>query len=441
MKVVVISKDSQKFREFLENQGSVEVIFNFDNLSSNLDTIQNNIIRADKFIVIHDPNSELAQDVRNVMLLLDGTSGLMSVKEFVFIYKKDFKSAKNKQLIAVIHDKVKELTVQNPRWSPPHISAYALDLLDYDSIYRTLMGKSSFTDIKPSVLSKYRQERNNDSKKSFEYHPPTGESFHTMHSSSMSTFIGLKNILAKTDNPALIRDLEDPFPDYSEFKIEGYNQLADSGTKIIIFTGDRLSGSTSHMTALSVSAVASGRSVLILDLSSSVGICDSLIVANSDFKELSDVDLIDSVMAIETNPLCVYENNNKMIFLHLLVYVCSRPNIFHTDYLFVNCDLADLPLALNVFNSAFCSIIFSSLLFPNSLKVLEKLDTKNAKTLVWLNDNIVSPLRQNKYTSEMFKEKIKEINIDWRCLSPVLFEDFEVDSTIFKKLEVVFDGY
>jgi hypothetical protein len=436
MKAVVICRDSSKFKEFLENQGSVVVDYAFDNIYNNLDTLSNNIVRVDKFIVIHDPTSELAQEVRGVLSLLENPTGLLKVKEYVFMYKDDHMVVHNKQILNVVQEKIKEKAESNPKWEAPHMSIYALDVLDYDSIYRTIMGKSTYDLIDPTTMIKYRQERGEESKKSFEYHrvPLT---IHAKDSTRMASYESLKDLLAKTENPSQIYDLESLIPEYDDISLQQYSGTGAHGTKVVVFVGDRMSGSTTHMISMAVSAVEADQSVFVLDLSISGGASDMMDVANYEHYKLSNKEMLNNYMALDAHKLCVFECDDGDTFFRILTYVQARPNIFHSDLLFINCNLAKLDTVLSIFNSRFCSVVVSSLLYRRSLDILLKLDTNNSKTLVWLNDNIDSPLRQNKHSVEFFKQKVKEVHPEWKFMSPVFFEDFEVDSSIFESVEGV----
>ena len=436
MKVVAICRDSQKFKEFLENQGSITVDYALDTIYNNLDFLQNNIVRVDKFILIHDPNAELAQEVRGVLALLENPTGLLRVKEYVFIYKEDHNIAHNRQILNVVKEKITEKLEANPKWEAPHMSEYALEMLDYDSIYRTIMGKSTYDLIDPSTMIKYRQERDEDSQKSFEY-KRSDLSIHTKDASKMADYFKMKKMLAAADSPAQIYDTGSEIPEYESMVLELYTDLGHYGMKVVIFTGERFSGSTTHMAALAVSAVEDGKSVFVLDLSISGGIAYMLDVAGTDYKRLSNVDLLDSMMAFETHRLCLYENTDSDVFFRLLTYVQNRPNIFHSDLLFVSCNLSKLDTVLSIFNPRFCSVVLSSLLYGKSLQLFKELDTQGARTLVWLNDNLMSPTRYNKHSVDYFKSEVRRLHPDWKFMSPTFFEDFELGGDIYATVEGV----
>jgi hypothetical protein len=285
-------------------------------------------------------------------------------------------------------------------------------------------------------MIKYRQERGEESKKSFEY-KRVSLSIHTKDSTRMNSYANLKELLTKTENPSQILDSESLIPEYDGMELNQYFGVGSGGTKVVVFVGDRMSGSTTHMASIAISAVEAGKSVFILDLSLTGGVSDMMDVANYEHYTLTNQEMLSNYMALDAHDLCVFECSDSDVFFRILTYVQMRPNIFHSDFLFVSCNLTKLDTVLKIFNSRFCSVVVSSLLYRRSLDLLVDLDTLSAKTLVWLNDNIDSPLRQNKYSIDFFKQRVKEAHSDWKVMSPVFFEDFEIDSSIYESIEGV----
>ena len=436
MKVMLVSKSHEKLEAFFAKQGSFEIVDSMESLASNLDRLLSNIIQVNKFIILVNDAMDFASEIRALLALLNNPSALVRIDEVVFFFKSDLNSERIKNYIKVVGEHIKTRAASEPNWYAPHVAMYELKALTLDVVYKELLGKSSSTTIDPKVELVYREERGSESRKDFE----SSEEYIAISPYSKNTvdkYNALKEFLKKTENPNNLSALEVYIPEYEELKLTEFKRLGYGENKWVLMTGDRRAGSTTHVTALAVSAAKAGKSVLIVDFTNNCDVCEHLKVASVSFCKLEPKEVLDNSIITIDNAICVYANHDKEVLRTLLPYMQVRPNVFDRDVILISFDLEDLDLVLSCLNSKFCSLILSSLLFTNDIARLLAIDVQNIKTVVWLNDNVASPLRRNKLTSEIIIEKFKKDGKKYRFIEPILFEDFELEPSFYYAIEEV----
>lgn len=436
MKAIVVSKAHEKLSEFLVKQGSFEICYSIDSIKENIDLLTSNIIRVSKLIIVFSDEMDFASEIRSLMTLLSDTSGLLRIEEIIFFYKYGLDTVHIVELIGVVGELIRSKSSEDERYFAPNIELHELKTLSFDVLYKELMGKSTVKSVTPETVIKYRVERGEKSKKAFE---PSYEEISIIpyETVKLDTYLNLRTVLQKTENPSSIASVEAAIPEYESLKLKAYHDLVFAHNKWILMTGDRMSGSTTHTTAMAVSAVSAGKTILALDFSSSGGLGDSLKMANVAYHMLSAKELLcDSFLQMKS-PICVYENNSREAAVSLLSYIQSRPNVFSRDLILVSFDLKDIDIIYQSVNIEFCSVIISSLMFKGSVNKLLEIPLRDAKTLVWLNDTVSCPLRCRKYTPDYIQSILKKKGFECRLIEPIFFEDFELDGEFYKMIEGV----
>ncbi len=436
MKVIVVSKAHEKISDFLLRQGNFEISFSIDSVSSNLDLLTNNIIRVNKFIFIITDDTDFAKEIRALMMLLDNPAGLLKIEELVFFFKIGINSSHMRELINVVSESVKSREKEDNTYTAPLVYVHELESLSFDILYKELMGKSTIDAINPKLLIKYRVERGEESKKAFE---SSGEiiSISPYTTQNMEHHVALKAVLQKTENPMSLSAIEAIIPEYENLKLKAYENLELFKSKWFLITGDRMSGSTTHATAIAVSAVMAGHSVMILDFTSSGGIEETLKVAAVEYHVLNAKEILGDSLALIQDNLCIYENKSKDVLGAILPFMQLRQNLFNRDIIIILFDLVDKEIVFGSVNTQICSVIFSSLMFQKSIDLLLSIDFYNMKTLIWLNDNISCPLRCHKLTINYIVSLFKKRNLEYKIIEPIFFEDFKLDASFYQSIEEV----
>ncbi len=436
MKVIVVSKAHEKISDFLLRQGNFEISFSVDNISSNIDLLTNNIIRVNKFILVITDDTDFTKEIRALMMLLDNPAGLIKIEELVFFFKKNINSRHMIELIGVVSESVKNREKDDNTYVAPLIYIHELESLSFDVLYKELMGKSTIDAINPKVLIKYRVERGEESKKAFE---PSDEiiSVSPYTTQNMEHHVALKTVLQKTENPMSLSAIEAIIPEYESLKLKAYEDLELFKSKWILITGDRMSGSTTHATAIAVSAAIAGHSVMVLDFTLSGGIEEALKIAAVKYHILDSKEILGDSLALIQDNLCIYENKSKAVLGAILPFMQLRQNLFNRDIIIILFDLADKELVFGSINTQICSVIFSCLMFQKSIDLLLSIDFYNMKTLIWLNDNISCPLRCHKLTVNYIESLLKKKNLEYKIIEPIFFEDFNLDASFYQSIEEV----
>ncbi|GHU54614.1 hypothetical protein AGMMS49975_15260 [Clostridia bacterium] len=436
MKIIVVSDFHEKLSEFFIKQGSFEITYSLNNISSNLDVLTKNIIRVDKFIMIVSNDEDFASEIRALLTLLANPSGLLRIEEIVFFYRSTLDSRRIEELINVVRDQIAGKASDDRSFIPPKIDVHKLKSLTYNVIYKDLMGKSSAAVINPKTTMKYRVERGDESSKAFESSADK-ITISPLTDKNMTGYKALQTILQKTEDPSSLTALEALIPEYEDLQLEAYHQLGYISNKWVLMTGDRLAGTTTHATALAVSAVKAGRRVFVFDFSKSGGAEETLKAAVADYHVLTAKEILNNSVAMSNAPICVYENKSKEVLRSMLPYMQSRPNIFDRDLILVVFDLEDLEDVLGSVNLKFCSVVLSTLMFPNAVNKVAGVELGDVRTLVWLNDNVASPLRAKKFTSDYVKTIFRGKSRNYRFMEPIMFEDFELDADFYLSVEGV----
>lgn len=436
MKVIVVSKAHEKISDFLLRQGNFEISFSIDNISSNIDLLMNNIIRVDKFILVVTDDIDFAKEVRALMMLLENPAGLLKIEELVFFFKKSINSGHMVELIAVVSESIKNREKEDTMYRGPLVYIHELESLSFDILYKELMGKSTVDAINPKILIKYRVERGEESKKAFE---PSKEiiSVSPYSTQNMEHYIALKSVLQKTENPMSLSAIESIIPEYENLKLKAYENLELFKNRWFLITGDRMAGSTTHATAVAVSAVMAGHSVMILDFTLSGGIEEALKIAAMQYHVLNAKEILGDTLPLVQDLLCIYENKSKDVLRSILPFMQLRQNLFNRDIIIILFDLSDREIVFGSVNTQLCSVIFSSFMFQKSIDLLLTINFYNMKTLIWLNDNIACPLRCHKLTVDYIVSVLKKKKLEYKILEPIFFEDFNLDGHFYRSIEEV----
>lgn len=436
MKIIIVAQAHDKLSEFFIKQGSFDVTHSLEDLTSNLDTLRNNIIHVDKLILVDSDNNDFTSEIRSLLSLLDNPTGLLKINEIVFFYKNDINSAKTKELIHVVIDNIKVKEAENPRHKLPVIDYHELETLRFNDIYKELMGKSSSRNVEAQTKTKYRVERGDDSFKAFE---TSEESIIVApySTSNMENHNAMKSILQKTENPATFTDFYKAIPEYDKYKLDMYNDNGYGNTKWLLMCGDNMSGSTTHTTALAISASNTGKRVLIIDLSEHGGIKETLTVASVKYRVIQEIELLNNSVSLLEDKISVFEHSSKNIRYTLPPFMQARPNVFNHDLILISFSVNDLELILGSVNLSTCSLVYSTLLFPESVDRMLALDFKNINTLVWLNDHISSPLRKRKLTLDYIRKLALKQDKNYRFMESIFFDDFKIGGDFYESIEEV----
>lgn len=440
MKVIIISDAHEKLTEFFIKQGSFEVPYSLETLTSNLEMLKSNIIRVDKMLVVLSDTTNFSTEVRSLLSLLDSPSGLVNIGEIVFFYKNTGDVARIKELIRLISDSVATKSNSDPRWKAPKISKHELEILRFNDVYRSLMGVSSSEVVDATTKVKYRVERGDDSFKAFE---PTKEAVVAVPFSTcdIDAYESLKSILKKTESTATLTDYEVAIPVYENLKLREFSNNMTKGPKWILTSGTPMSGNTLHTTVLATSAKNKGCKVLALDLSENGGLTQRLNAYGVKHSVLSGKEIIDqqfifSNLQGEEN-LFVYEGSNAVVRNTLPLYIQKYQNIYTFDYIFISVGDCDLALMADMMSGVKSLLIFSSPVLVEAVDRLLSRDFKQSSVVVWFNDHITLSDQVRTYDIQHIKKLATDKDKNMKIIASIYFEDLDVDGSFITSVEGV----
>ncbi|MEY8333118.1 hypothetical protein AALB53_08440 [Lachnospiraceae bacterium 47-T17] len=307
IKLMVVAGDSsEKLAAFLEQRGTFSVDCWFQDLS-NIEEVQNKIIKVDKFLYLHRPNTgsvSIKSEMQTLQQLIQ-SGGFFSPGEIIFIAKDSEDTA---LALKYFNSVMNNCNYKN--FSIKQIKG----ILSFDAIYDSIMGTSEIKDFKNQYRRVYRVERNADSNAAYLPKNDATLVVEPFDFINISEYEERKRAAARTDSGHVHTDNKDS--DLAVFESPSFSKIEYSGSvlkqRICIITGGSNSGKSVWSTVIGASANMDGHTVLIIDYTRNQDITDLCNTLHTGFIIHSIRDLLlDNNLKEATMNVCHFLGDNE----------------------------------------------------------------------------------------------------------------------------------
>lgn len=258
--IVVAGSSSQKLAEFFSKRGTFEIVSVYENLTDNVNQIQNRVTISDKLLYLYNDHEE-SVNVKSDMQILGNLlkhDSFFKPGEIVFMTTS---SQQAKQAIKFF------VTIMEDCCKKDYSIKTVEDKMSFIAIYNQLMGTSHSSDFKNKYLTLYKVERNVEA--DLEYPPQDDRNLlvEPFTYDQVTTYGEKQRAAKKVDTGTIYTDSQDyalPKDNSMQFDAIEVNSL-NHNTHYVIISGMPKSGKSVWATQLAVSAAKQELSVCLLD--------------------------------------------------------------------------------------------------------------------------------------------------------------------------------
>lgn len=445
MNLVVITRDSASLTEYLTRHTTHSVLGQYDSLNGMVvDELKNKIRSIDKLVYIHvtDQDNSIQNAVYHLSNLFRPKT-FLTATDLVVVYKQaESLDGAYTDLFGELERTLQHYKSADIAQSVPNLVVNPVDSLNYDNIKNAIEGKNTYDTITPEKKLTYKISNSNKSSKSFE---PDVDSYtnatpQNLNNKKMIQYESSKGVAVASS--ASEEDIIKPFTvtrKPTSVNLETID-VNPERVRFWVFSGQPMSGSTTHTTAFVCSALKAGRKVLVVDLSEKMDMPEFLDVATIKSKTLTPIEFLGNSISTMADQCVVYADNRVDIVFSIINYIQNNANLFNRTDIVVSCSWVSYEHIKMLLRSDNTVFTISSLMFKGQKSFLEGLeDGADIRSIVWFNDNIESSVRRHKFQLPVLKEMVKQKN--FLSADPILFKNFEVDKGIYETFRsVTFDG-
>lgn len=422
---IVAGEKTDKLATFMRERGTFEVSFQYNNLHDNLDKIQNQIVKVDKFLYVYQGENSIRQEMQVLRQLTQG-SGFFTAKEFIMMgVKGEQTDIAFKFFNSVMQDSGKE------NYATKEIDG----VLSYATIYDNLLG---FTKIDNSVnkyKTLYRVERGSDVKKVFEGKDSFKMKVEPFSFKNVNNYRDQVALTQKTDAGVMINEPSVPEIQFSN-PIFGSVKITDvvGKAKTILISGKAKSGKSIWASVLASSMSADGKSVLIFDYTETADILD---VLKSNEQAVSEVRMLDMMRHNSSNSpitLCMPSSLSELKVKYQVLQNVFLQSLHDYDYVLIVTELYDLEDVKELLRSNVQQVVLCSTLIQKDVIALQRFNQMLRETVT----NFVANDYEQKMTVgvSVASTDVKTILpfVD-RVIKPIEFTQIPNNPDIYKILE------
>ena len=355
--MIVAGSSSQSLATFLEQRGTFQADFVYNDLHSNAEELCNQIIKVDKLVYVYriddktgNAETNIKNDMQTLRMLLQ-SGGFFNPAEILFLCGGGKQYTQAKRYFTTI---MEECGVSNSAVRTIDKAA------SFSSVYDNLIGVTLTKDFNNTYRPLYRKERGSESVVG--YNPKNDKDLRLEPFSydNLKNWEDQKRLANSIEQAVPITDPDDiqlskwMNPDFSG--VESEDILQDG--KLTIVTGAKRSGKSVWTAALASTAIAAGRRVCVWDLTKAQDL--------EELCELQGIELqsIEPTLAINLQK----SNNDSLCSIYnpkILVEVLGR--ILHQRFKVFNSVLVvveeeDFREAYNVLGSVASEVLYT--VFP-----------------------------------------------------------------------------
>lgn len=424
--IVVAGASSKKLAEFFDKRGTFEIEFVYENLTDNLNQIQNKVVVADKLLYLYNDSEEQTINIKSDMQILGNllkNDSFFKPGEIVFMTSNS-EQAKlaTKFFVTVMEDCNKtDYSIKT-----------VVDKMSFAAIYNLLMGTTNTADFKNTYTTLYKVER--DAEADTEYVPKNDKSLsiEPFNFGSVTTYQDKQAVSKKVDTGTVYNSSPDTaLPKIDSFQFDPIKiDKVDKKSRKIIISGLPMSGKSMWAAQLAISAKQIENSVCVVDFTKKANLSEFFSKANVQINELSFLEMLhlDSVqpgityIAPSSEKELKVKNDALALFLHrsaefsTIVVVCELSDANNIRRLF----LTDVDL-LFTSNATLEDIGITSEFMP-------MFDEKTRSTLIL---NRISDLEDNYMSAEEVRSIMPE---SLRIVKDMKFTNFDMKGSLYKAM-------
>lgn len=333
--------------------GSLEVEGQYESLESNMESLMNNNIRADKLIIVFKDQSgfNIKREIACLGKLLD-SNYFFKINE-ILLFSED--SSYCMDGIASF-----KFVMENSNFTNYSIKVYE-DGISTAQVYKDVMGivPDDFTTTSHTIV--YRREIGSESKVGYSprrINHPIVKSV----DSSYNSYEVYKENMKKTETGRVVVENDPKEIPNIDIKLEQYKSNIDAIRNIVIVTGNDKSGTSVLVSNIFVQTESNS---LLIDLSKGLGSIRILnYLKESPLKKTPSIDFIENKDLLfddfKSRNLKVLQYNKKENLLDYLKYVLSIPNRINFDNIYIDCDLEDLEDVIHLVDQRLKKLIFTT---------------------------------------------------------------------------------
>lgn len=422
--MIVAGGNSGNLATFLQQRGTFNVEFVYNDLHSNVDELSGQIVRVDKLVYLYQVDSEgnsntnIRADMQTLRELLKN-NGFFKPTEIIFLCGEGEQYSQARKYFNTIMSDCK-------------VKLYDTRVLDksgsFSSVYDNLIGTTLTKDFKNVYRPLYRVERGSNAIKSYTSVNDEDLVIKPVTNDNVKKWEEQKKIASSIEQATPIEDADDSerhkwiSPELGSIKTD--DVLQDG--RLILVTGQKHSGKSVWATAMSQSACKVDRKVCIIDFTESADV--SVLQANcsTKFTEYQPLDLL-RLHEYEGPIQCTVPR--KIIEEYLMQVVLKRFSVF--DTIFVVTEFDDCSRAISMLSGILTDVLFTSFATQHEVmqakRVLDSISAK--KTIALAKEDVIL-----QGESRLAPEGCKELIPDAIVIKPYSFKKCDNTDWLFQRI-------
>lgn len=425
---LVAGSSTDNLRTFLEQRGTLEIEESYTTLYKEIDNIEKSISYPDKFVYIStkdDPN--FTKDIQALRNLLIGDA-IFSPREIVF-----FVMSGDNEKQANFCEGIMRVVEREAQKNPGSVTVpeYSIHRFDedppFDKIYSILMGTNEPDNVEVSLDTVYLVERNNKSKYAFDQEDNTRSKIEPFSYKNIESYSNLRLTLKKQDSGELLYDEETEPLRRADIDLPEVKLSKVELPFLTIVSGNRGSGVTTLVSALTASVTNLNKRVVVVECNSRQNLVDIFSSCGVPYNRVDVKEFLKSPMPelSEGITLVKVKNYDSLSFLSNFLF---RVDTEYVDCIFVDVHIEDLTPVLT------CSKIFTPTIIMTSLP--SRSDILYLKKYVKIIPNFILILNKFYRDTKLRATDIPPSEIRGalpnvsRIFEPMFFSHLSIDNTL-----------
>lgn len=333
--------------------GSLDVEGSYTSLEMNMEVLLNNTIRCDKLIILF--RDESGFNIKREMTCL----GKLIEQNYFFRINEILVFSENTEYCLEGISVFKSI-MDTVGYTNYDVKVYE-DGLSTAQVYRDVMGIVPDDYTTTSYTKVYRREIGSESRVGYSPRKSKGSIVKSTED-RYSKYEVYKENMTKTETGRVIVENDSKELPVINIELEEYKSKIDLIRNINVFTGNNKSGTS---VLCSKSFMQSGSNTLLLDFSKGLGsvrivkyLEDNPLIKTPSVEHIDNKDLLfDEHLS---SNLKIVSYNNKKTLIDFMKYIISIPNKLKCERIFIDCDIEDLEVLLNLIDQRLRKLIFTT---------------------------------------------------------------------------------
>lgn len=403
--MIVAGGNSENLANFLQQRGTFDVEFVYNDLHSNVDTLSGQIVRVDKLVYLYqvdadgNSNTNIRADMQTLRDLLEN-SGFFRPAEIILLCGEGDEYAQARKYF-------------NTVMGDCGVKQFDTRVLDksgsFSSVYDNLIGTTITKDFKNVYRPLYRVERGSDAIKAYTAVNDSDLVITPVSNDNVAHWNEQKKIADSIESAEPIEDADDSethkWVNPTLGAIKTNDVLCDG--RLVLIAGAKHSGKSVWATALSQSACKVERKICILDFTERQDVSEFEQGCVSEFKEIAPLDLLR--MQEYTGPTqCAVDR--KIITEYLMQIVLKGFVVF--DTILIVTELSDFEAATVILKNMLSDVFITT--FANQQDVINiryLLNPVTVSKVIALAKEDISLQGETRLTPEACKKLIPDAKI------------------------------